>query len=37
MLTDEKNSSPYAFQRDNCMNLKYSCNMEFRTDEPGYG
>ena len=36
MLTDEKNLA-YAFQRDNCMDLKYSYNMEFRTDESGYG
>ena len=36
MLTNKKILA-YAFQRDNCMNLKYSCNMEFRTDESGYG
>lgn len=36
MLTDKKNLD-YTFQRDNCMDLKYSCNMEFRTNESGYG
>ena len=36
MLTDKKNLA-YAFKRDNCMDLKYSCNMEFWTDESRYG